>query len=224
MWAFITQMICPRIDRLQSFLEILLRKKDEENNSKGYPARIHLIAEVDPDKVQARFISSPSYEFYIFDVKSRTNSGFVDQDVLSDIVLNVESMSCLRSNYLESELFYLVIPHIRLPFPTVHVFLYLQGFNLFLRYWTLVHRLYWTLVAYSFGGPHCQLQFVTRDYWLDIHGPETVIQAMNMKKSNSLKEHEFRFFEDNQIVFLYTCVFWVLLLTFALRTKECSLS
>ena len=73
-----TQMICPRIDRLQSFLEILLRKKDEENNSKGYPARIHLIAEVDPDKVQARFISSPSYEFYIFDVKSRTNSGFVD--------------------------------------------------------------------------------------------------------------------------------------------------
>jgi len=78
--------------RVELAYEILLRKKDEENNSKGYPARIHLIAEVDPDEVQ----------------------------------------------------------------------------------------------------------------------------------TNSLKEHEFNFFEDNQIVFLYTCVFWVLLLTFALRTKQTS--
>ena len=76
MWVSMIQMICLRIDRLQQFLEILLRKKDEENNSKGYPARIHLIAEVDLDEVQAWFIRS--YEFYIFMVKSRTNVGFVD--------------------------------------------------------------------------------------------------------------------------------------------------
>ena len=122
MWVSMIQMICLRIDRLQQFLEILLRKKDEENNSKGYPARIHLIAEVDLDEVQAWFIRS--YEFYIFYGEKSDKCGIRGLGRLFGHCFKCE-IYVMSSLHSESELFYLVILHIRLPFPTVHVFLYL---------------------------------------------------------------------------------------------------
>jgi len=50
--------------RVELAYEILLRKKDEENNSKGYPARVHLIAEVDTDEIQTHFHDDHKIRFF----------------------------------------------------------------------------------------------------------------------------------------------------------------
>ena len=56
-----------------------------------------------------------------------------------------------------------------------------------------------------------------RDYWIVV----PVKPQWTWRQTNALNEHEFSFFEEYQLVFLYSWLFWSLLLRLAVKTKEC---